>query len=132
MAGIPHLRMLSGADLVVDAERIEVLVRAEIEHPQVSSGDQPRQVMSPVVGGDDESSRSVALTERTDVRCAGVTGPKCPRFRIEAMTRFDESGPVPIGWRCCLDSPDLAAGADGSAAKSDGPVVGECGPVASG
>src|SRR6188472_3553933 len=103
MAGIPHLRMLSGADLVVDAQRIEGLFRAEIEHPQVSSGDQPRQVMSPVVGGDHESSRSVALTERTDERCAGVTGPEGPGLRIEAVTGFGISGPVPIGWRCGVD-----------------------------
>ena len=124
--------MLSGTDLVVHSKGVEVLVGAEIEHPQVSGGDNTHKVMSSVVGGDDESSRPVALTESTDKRGAGVTGTKCTRSRIEAVAGFEKSGPVPIGGRGRLDSPDLAAGGNRSTPKSDGPVVGECGPVASG
>ena len=38
MAGGPDIRMLPGTDLVVHSEDVEVLLGAEVEHPQVAGG----------------------------------------------------------------------------------------------
>ena len=66
--------MLPGADLVVHSEDVEVLLGAEVEHPQVAGGHEADEVVSSVVGGNDEARRSVSLSEGADECGPGVAG----------------------------------------------------------
>ena len=109
MTGIPNIGMQTGADLIVDVEGVEVLVRAQIQDAQISPRDEPDQVMGLVVGGNDEAARSVPLSERADECGAAVAGAKAARFRVESIPGFGKAAPVPIGRARGVQSPDLGA-----------------------
>ena len=53
--------------------------------------------MLSVVGGNDESGRSVSLAEGADECGPGVAGAEGARSRIEAVAGFGKAGPVPAG-----------------------------------
>src|SRR3954451_4708102 len=116
MAGGPDIRMLPGTDLVVHLEDVEVLLGAEVEHPQIAGGHEADKVVSSVVGGNDEARRSVSLSEGADERCPGVAGTKGARLRIEAVAGFEKAGPIPGCRWGRVHSPDLAAGRNRSTA----------------
>src|SRR5215207_7318591 len=125
MARGPDIRMMPGADLVVHLEHVEVLLGAQIEHPQIADGHQAHKVVSSVVGGNDESRRSVSLPKGACECGPGVTGAEGTRSRIEAVAGFGKARPAPRGGWSRLDSPDLAAGWNRSTAYADGPVIRE-------
>jgi hypothetical protein len=50
MTGVPHVGMLTGADLVVDAEDVEVGLGAQVEDAQMPGGE-ANQTVGGVVGG---------------------------------------------------------------------------------
>src|ERR1700752_3302480 len=106
MAGGPDISMLPGTDLVIHSEDVEVLLGAEVEHPQVAGRHEADKGMRSVVGGDDESRRSVSLSERAHQRGPGVAGAEGARKRIEAVARFGKAGPVPVGGWGRVHAPD--------------------------
>ena len=66
MTGVPHVRMLASADLVIDIEDVKVSFGAQVDDAQVASRDEPDQAMARVVSGNHESCGPVPLAERAD------------------------------------------------------------------
>ena len=124
--------MLPGADLVVYLEDVEVLLGAEVEHPQIAGRHEADKVVRSVVGRNDESRRSVSLSECADERGPGVPGTEGARLWIEAGARLGKAAPVPVGGSGRVHAPDPAAGRNRSTAQADRPVIGEGGEIAGG
>ena len=89
--------MVPGADLVIHPQNVEVLLGAEVEHPQVARSHEAHKMVHSVVGGNDKSRRSVSLSEGADERGPGVAGTKGARQWIEAVAGFGKACPVPGG-----------------------------------
>ena len=125
VAGGPHVGVLAGVDLVVDAEHVEVGLGAQVEDAQVPGGDQSHQLVVGVVGGNHQTRRPVALPERADQSACGITCSECPGLRVEAVAGGRKPGPAPLDGRRRLDPPQFGAGVDTSTAQADRSGVGQ-------
>src|ERR1700742_3972753 len=96
VAGVPHVGMLAGVDLVVDTEHVQVGLGAQVEHPQVPCRDQSHQLVVGVVGGNHQAGRPVALAEGANQSACGITRSECPGLRVEAVAGGRNPGPAPL------------------------------------
>jgi hypothetical protein len=112
VARVPHLRMLAGADLVVEVQYIQVLLNPQVESAQISSGDELHEVVASVVGGNEEPAGPVPLADGADQAAAGVAHSKVPRRRVEPIAGDREALPIPVRGRVGVESPQFCTGAD--------------------
>ena len=132
MTGVPHVGVLAGADLVVDAEDVEVGLGAQVEDAQIPGGGQPHQMVDGMVGGDHQSRGPVPFPERTGESACRIARPERPGFGIEAVARRREAVPGPLRRCGGVDAPQFGAGVDASASQADGTDLGQWRPVAGG
>ncbi len=65
MTGVPHVRTLASADLVIDIEDIEVSLGAQIQHALRSGQGDSYQIVGGVIGRNHKPCRPVSLAERS-------------------------------------------------------------------